>query len=165
MAGRTSINDVTSAGQPAAGNHHPTASLHATSAGPPAGAISTASLTTATTTVSAIRDVSTASGRPSRRDQLTNNQSNHPVAAHTTATTASSAGRPGPPGSIRASAQHHGGAGAGGVGGPPNSRSYAGSPTGQYPAGPVDLGRGNVPQSISTSAFTVGTSRYNTRYS
>ena len=162
MAGRTSINDVISASMASTMASHTTAVP---------GATSTASLTTATTTVSAIRDVSTASGRPSRRDQLTNNQSNHPAgaaASHTIAagsTTTAGSARPGLPGSIRTSAQHHGGAGAGGVGGPPNSRSYAGSPTGQYPAGPVDLGRGNVPQSISTSAFTVGTSRYNTRYS
>ena len=158
MAGRTSINDVTSAGQPAAGNHHPTASLHATSAGPPAGAISTASLTTATTTVSAIRDVSTASGRPSRRDQLTNPHPNNQAITSST-TSATAVGSTSRAGVIRtaAAAGTTAGAGAG-----PNSRSYAGSPTGQYP-GPVELGRGNVPQSISTSAFTVGTSRYNPR--
>ena len=150
MAGRTSINDVTSAGQAAV--NHPT-SLHATAAGP-AGATSTASLTTATTTVSAIRDVSTASGRPSRRDQLTN--PNQAITSSTTSATA--VGSNSRAGVIRTAAAAGTTAGAGG----PNSRSYAGSPTGQYP-GPVELGRGNVPQSISTSAFTVGTSRYNPR--
>ena len=151
MTGRTSINDVTSAGQAAV--NHPT-SLHATAAAGPAGAISTASLTTATTTVSAIRDVSTASGRPSRRDQLTNNPNQAITSSTTSATAVGSNSRAGV---IRTAAAGTT-AGAGG----PNSRSYAGSPTGQYP-GPVELGRGNVPQSISTSAFTVGTSRYNPR--
>ena len=151
MAGRTSINDVTSAGQAAV--NHPT-SLHATAAGPAQGATSTASLTTATTTVSAIRDVSTASGRPSRRDQLTN--PNQAITSSTTSATA--VGSNSRAGVIRTAAAGTTASGAGG----PNSRSYAGSPTGQYP-GPVELGRGNVPQSISTSAFTVGTSRYNPR--
>ena len=150
MAGRTSINDVTSAGQAAV--NHPT-SLHATAAGPAQGATSTASLTTATTTVSAIRDVSTASGRPSRRDQLTNNPNQpHQQQPISTAPGPYPTGtRAGPPGSIRTAASHA-----------PNSRSYAGSPTGQHPGPPGQHG-GSVPQSISTSAFTVGTSRYNAR--
>jgi hypothetical protein len=116
-------------------------------------ATSTASLTTATTTVSAIRDVSTASGRPSRRDQLTNNPNQpHQQQPNSTAPGPYPTGtRAGPPGSIRTAASHA-----------PNSRSYAGSPTGQHPGPPGQHG-GNVPQSISTSAFTVGTSRYNAR--
>ena len=73
------------------------------------------------------RDVSTASGRPSRRDQLSSTE-----------------------------------AAGGGRGRGQTSRSYAGSPTQQYPPPGGPLGRGNVPSSISSSAFTVGTSKYNT---
>lgn len=74
------------------------------------------------------RDVSTASGRPSRRDQLNSTE-----------------------------------AAGGGRGRGQTSRSYAGSPTQQYPpGGPIGRGNsGNVPQSLSSSAFTVGTSKYN----
>ena len=107
MAGRTSITDVQS-----------TTSTSIV-----------ASLSTATTTVSAIKDVSTASGRPSRRDQL---NTKIPNTSNTTSTANNIV-----------------------------SRSYAGSPTGQYPPLNATTGGQNVPQSISTSAFTVGTSRYN----
>ena len=137
MAGRTSINEV-----PAAMTSNPVMTSSAIAA------TSTASLTTATTTVAAIRDVSTAPGRPSRRDQLSSN----PVGTGITTTSTTSTTRVGVPrtGVSTTSA----------AGGPVTSRSYAGSPTGHYP-GPVNgYGRGNVPQSISSSAFTIGTSRY-----
>lgn len=148
MAGRTSINEVAAA---SAMTSTVTSNLAATS---------TASLTTATTTVSAIRDVSTASGRPSRRDQL---NSGTAAASATTTTTSNRGGAGvGPPRSGVNTTSAVAGA-AGNVAGQKSqitSRSYAGSPTGHYP-GPVNgYGRGNVPQSISSSAFTIGTSRY-----
>ena len=149
MAGRTSINEVAAV---SATNNVTMASGQTAATASAYGATSTASLTTATTTVSAIRDVSTASGRPSRRDQL-----NSTSVANTTTASAAGAVKPG----IRSGVVTT----AGSVVPPPTgqvtSRSYAGSPTGHYPPGPVNgYGRGNVPQSISSSAFTVGTSRY-----
>ena len=153
MAGRTSINEVASVSAT-----HSTMASGQTAAASAYGATSTASLTTATTTVSAIRDVSTASGRPSRRDQL--NSTTSVGATHSTTAAASATAQTVKPG-IRSGVVTT----AGSVAPPPTgqvtSRSYAGSPTGHYPPGPVNgYGRGNVPQSISSSAFTVGTSRY-----
>ena len=147
MAGRTSINDVAAA---SAMTSTVTSNLAATA---------TASLTTATTTVSAIRDVSTASGRPSRRDQL--NSGTAAASATTTTTSNRGAGVVLSRSGVNTTSAVAGAAGnVAGQKSQITSRSYAGSPTGHYP-GPVNgYGRGNVPQSISSSAFTIGTSRY-----
>ena len=146
MAGRTSINEVAAA-----------STMTSTVTSNLAGATSTASLTTATTTVSAIRDVSTASGRPSRRDQL--NSGTAPQATSTTTTTSNRGVQP-PRSGVNTTSAVAGAAGVVKNSSQITSRSYAGSPTGHYP-GPVNgYGRGNVPQSISSSAFTIGTSRY-----
>lgn len=147
MAGRTSsinVNDPATMAMEAHINNNSSAPLvNNLSSNVISHVAASASLTTATTTVSAIRDVSTASGRPSRRDQLNSTNKAATAAASTTASAAAAASVANANHAARTTAAP--------------SRSYAGSPTGQYP--PAEYG--NVPQSISTSAFTVGTSRYN----